>query len=181
MPVLPALQWRPTKMPPRGQQPFTVWLHGFLSDLISSVSHHPLPPAALQSHQPQSFLNIPRSPQHLLSHSPSWVEPSHLPASCGVSSWMIRSQLNVPPQTDLLASVTSKPHWPLPAEVSFHHVAQLYVFQRARLYLVVHCLSLPLEQSSMRGDRELVYFTPSSISTYSNCRHRADAHSIFVG
>lgn len=119
------------------------------SSLISSTclppSHSPL----LQLHQTLSCLNIPRSPQHLLSFCPHCVEPLSLQASCSASSSTIRSQLNVLPQTDLLASVASKSHWPPPPAIPLHHTVQLYVLQCTYLYLVVNCLLLALEWSSI--------------------------------
>lgn len=97
-----------------------IWLHGFLSDLISSV--HP------------TALTLPHR---------------QLSSFGGGSSLMIGFQFNVPPLTDLLASVTSKSCWPPPCAVP----------------LVTHDLSLFSERSSMAGGQHPAHPLPSSIST----------------
>lgn len=67
----------------------------------------------------------------------------------GGSSLMIRFQLNVPPLTELLASVTSKSCWPPPCAVP----------------LVTHDLFLFSERSSMAGGQHPAHPVPSSISS----------------
>lgn len=100
----------------------------------------------------------PPWPGYMASSRPRLLIPPHCtcPPHCpqlssfgGDSYLTIRFQLNVPPLTDFLASVTSKSCWPPP------RVAPLITYD----------LSLVSEWSSMVGDGDPPHPIPSSIST----------------
>lgn len=122
--------WHPCWPPHGGFSPKRLtatlfWLH--TSSPISSLQCPSLSCPPLHSSHTSLCPSGPfhYSPQHVLSYCPSCVEPS---ASKLCVSLINGSRLNVPPQTHLLASVTTKSPWSPPSAVPLHHIDQFMFF-----------------------------------------------------